>query len=253
MARYLALLVLAVALAACSEQPLVAPKPTTFQSKARTVTDWSRLSVQTAEDIMKYLPVVPDSSAGTHMIDGKPVGSNLAARQLFLHPADPTVPFSRTFHDLLSLELMRRGEIVTKNPAGATIVNYDITVFSYNHPPADAHLPGSTTLLAGAAIGADAAFAAAPWAGLLVASAAVDVTREVVLLLGDQPNAEVALDIEVMAGDRSVYRGVQFFYIEDGDIPLYVGVLNTPKPDPLQTGPIAAAPTPARVMRVTAQ
>jgi len=39
MARYLALLVLATTLAACAEQPLVAPKPTTFQSKARTVTE----------------------------------------------------------------------------------------------------------------------------------------------------------------------------------------------------------------------
>ena len=253
MTKYLAILIGAVALAACSEQPLVAPKPTTFQPQARTVTDWSRLSVQTADEIMKYLPVVPDTSAGAHMIDGKPVGSNLAARQLFLHPADPTVPFNRTFHDLLSLELTRRGEAVTRNPAGATIINYDVTVFSYDHAPAEAHLPGSATLLAGAAIGADAAFAAAPWAGLLVASAAVDVTREVVLLLGNQPNAEVALNLEVVTGDRSVFKDVHFFYIEDGDVPLYVGALPAAKPAPLQTGPIAAVPTPARVMRVTGQ
>ena len=253
MTRYMALLALAAALAACSEQPLVAPKPTTFQSKARTVTDWSRLSVQTADGIMKYLPVVPDGDAGTHVIDGKPVGSSLLARHLFLRPADPTVPFNRTFHDLLSLELTRRGETVTKNPAGATIINYDITVFSYNHAPAEAHLPGSATLIAGAAIGANAALAAAPWGGILVASAAFDVTREVVLLLSDQPNAEVALNVEVMTGDRSVFKDVHFFYIEDGDVPLYVGALSTPKPEPLQTGPIAAVPTPARVMRVTSQ
>jgi len=70
------------------------------------------------------------------------------------------VPFNRTFHDLLSLELTRRGETVTKNPAGATIINYDVTVFAYDHPTAEAHLPGTATLIAGAAIGVNAALAA---------------------------------------------------------------------------------------------
>src|SRR5260221_11238650 len=133
MPGYLALLSIAADLAVFIEHAMVQLKPTTFHLKARRVRDWSRLSVQTANDIMKYLPVVPDGDAGTHVIDGKPVGSNLLARHLFLHPADPTVPFNRTFHDLLSLELTRRGETVTRNPAGAPIINYDITVFSYTH------------------------------------------------------------------------------------------------------------------------
>jgi hypothetical protein len=253
MTRYLTLLVLAATLAACAEQPLVAPKPTTFQSKARTVTDWSRLSVQVADEIMKHLAVVPDGGAGTHMIDGKPVGSTLLARQLYLRPADPTVPFNRTFHDLLSLELTRRGETVTKNPAGATIINYDVTVFAYDHPTGEAHLPGTATLIAGAAIGVHAALAASTAGGIVAASAAFDVAREALILLSDQPNSEVALNVEVMTGDRSVFKDVHFFYIEDADASLYVGALNTPKPGILQTGPIAAAPAPARVMRVTAQ
>jgi len=77
--------------------------------------------------------------------------------------------------------------------------------------------------------------------------------REALILLSDQPNAEVALDVEVMANDQSLFKDEHFFYIDGSDIPLYRGSFNTPKPAVLQTGPVAAAPMPARVMRVTTQ
>ena len=252
MAKYTALLALGLLVGACANQPLVIPKPTTFQAKARTMTDWSRLSVQTADAIVSNLRTVPDSTSGAHIIDGKPVASNLAGRPLFIRSTDPTVPFNQNFEDLLSLELTRRGETVTRNPAGATVVNYDVTVYAYNHGPGEAHLPGTATLLTGAVIGTAAAAAATPIGGAFAGAAAFDITREVVDILSDRPNSEVALDVEVLGGDRSLYKSISFFYIDDGDVPLYLGAFAT-KGIPLQTGSALTAPAPTRVVRVSAQ
>jgi len=251
MAKYMVMLALALLVGACANQPIVTPKPTTFQAKARTMTDWSRLSVQTADAIVTNLRTVPDGG-NTHIIDGKPVASNLAARPLFLRSTDPTVPFNQNFEDLLSLELTRRGETVTRNPAGATVVNYDVTVYAYDHGPGEAHLPGTATLLTGAVIGTAAAAAATPIGGAFAGAAAFDVTREVVGILSDLPNSEVALDVEVIGGDKSLYKSISFFYIDDGDVPLYVGAFGT-KGIPAQTGSAVPAPITTRVVRVSAQ
>src|SRR5262249_26305428 len=147
----------------------------------------------------------------------------------------------------LSLELTRRGETVTRNPAGATVVNYDVTVYAYDHGLAEAHLPGSATLLTSMAVGTAAAVAATPAGGPVAAAAAFDVTREVATILSDRPNSEVALDVEVIGGDKSLYKSVYFFYIDDGDVPLYLGAFGT-KGIPAQTGSAVPAPIPTRVV-----
>jgi len=162
------------------------------------------------------------------------------------------VPFNQNFEDLLSLELTRRGETVTRNPAGATVVNYEVTVYAYNHGPGEAHLPGTATLLTGAVIGTAAAAAATPIGGAFAGAAAFDIPREVVDILSDRPNSEVALVVEVLGGDRSLYKSISFFYIDDGDVPLYLGAFAT-KGIPFQTGSALAAPAPTRIVRVSAQ
>jgi len=79
------------------------------------------------------------------------------------------------------------------------------------------------------------------------------VTREVASAFERPPNSEVVLNVEVMTGDRSVFKDEHFSTLRTPMSRSTSGPLNTPKPGILQTGPIAAAPAPARVMRVTAQ
>ena len=151
--RHSWVLALAVGLGGCASQPLLFPDHfMEFESKKMSMLDWSQLSVQTADAIIEKLHTVPDNGGGAHMIDGKPAVSNLAARDLYLRPSDTTVPFNRVFKQLLSLELTRRGETVTDNGAGATVINYGVTGLAYGHPPQQGWIPGLATLTVGSLI-----------------------------------------------------------------------------------------------------
>lgn len=253
MIRYIAAVALAACLTACAQQPLVSPKPTYFQAKARTVVDWSTLSVDTAEAIVTKLRAVPDNSGTAHLIDGKPAPSSLAGRPLYLRPSDPTVRFNQVFNDLLTLELVRRGEVVTRKAAGATIINYDVKVQAYDHPKDYAYLPLQTTLIVGTVLGVAAATAANPIGGAFAAAFAIDMALQINQLLGDMPNAEVVLNIEVVQNQEPVFQDVDYFYIDRADAKFYLGVFGYGKPAPMETGPAAPAPAQTRVVRVTSE
>lgn len=254
MKRYLTLTALAVSLGGCVTQPIVRPVPTTVQYQMHTMVDWSSLSVRTAEAIVEKLRTVPDNGAGAHLVDGKPAPSSLAGRPLYLRPSDSTVPFNRKFGELLSLELTRLGEVVTERAAGATVVNYDVTLMAYDHEPERGYLPGTAILITGVTLGVAAAAAANPIGGAFAAAASIDAAREINKALEAGPNTEVVLNVEVKANDQSLFHDVDYFYIDRADAKFYVGALgNYGKPAPMQTGPAAAGPVQTRVVRVTSQ
>jgi hypothetical protein len=257
MAKYHLAIVLAASLAACA-QPLVAPRGPTYESKMRTAGHWQVLAEKTADDIVEKLRTVPDNGSATgHILDGSMVVKTLAARPLYLRSLNGTSAFSSVFRDMLSLELTRRGETITKDAAGATVINYGVRVLPYDHPPPDLYVPGSAIVTTGVVLGVAAATAANPIGGAFAAAGAAELYNAALHVLLDQPNAEVVIDIEVWGNGNSLFKSVDFFYIDNADIKFYVALVGGPgfggRMPPMQTGPAVPAPVPARVMRVSAE
>ncbi|MFO1060003.1 MAG: hypothetical protein U1E53_23930 [Dongiaceae bacterium] len=249
-----AILLLAAALAACA-QPVVTPRLASTQPKLRTARHWHEMASAVADQLAARLKLIKDASASGHLVDGTAPVATLAARPIYVRPLDPGMPFSDAFHDYLVLQLMVRGFTVATQPAGATVVNYDVQLLAYDHgaPWGYPYVPGGVPAVTAMGVGVAAGVAASPAVGALAAAGAADVVLTAAKVLGDQPNTEVIVTTEVVDEHAYVFRNVETFYIEDEDAALYAASYNGKPARPLPTGPSIPAPISARTLRVSTQ
>jgi hypothetical protein len=243
---------LATLLAACA-QPIVTPTGIAFQDKLRTAEQWHQVASTTAERIVQGLRRVPDGSGVGHIIDVGAPAPTMAARPLYVRPLDGSMPFSRAFHDMLVLQLMVRGQIVSTTPTGTTVVNYDVQVLPYQHHAADPYIPGTFTALTGLAYGVSKAVEASAVGGAFAAAAAADVVATAVKMLSDMPNTEVIVTTDVVDYQKYLFKNIDVFYIDDEDARLFAGTFNMPPALPLASGSSLPYPMPVRTLRIAQQ
>jgi hypothetical protein len=243
---------LAALLVGCA-QPIVTPHGISFQDKLRTGEQWHQLAAATADRIVYGLQHVADGSGTGHIIDAGAPAQTMAARPLYVRQLDSNMPFSQAFHEMLVLQLMVRGQIVSTTATGATIVNYNVQVLPYHHPPTDPYVPGSFTALTGLAYGVSKAVEASAVGGAFAAAVAADLVATAVKVLSDRPNTEVVVTTDVVDYRKYLFKNIDVFYIEDEDARLYAATFSSPPGRPMTTGASLPYPTPMRTLRVVQQ
>ena len=212
----LSLAAAAYLLAGCN-QPAVTPKAPDFQSSENTVRDWNDVALKIGAAIAAHglLPAYGQSG----------LLNTLQQKPIFVRIQAPNSAFISEVASELEADILRRGGIVARAPANATVVNLDVNFVRWgprDKPPgllgttvAVAAIPGiviADSLPMSTWTAANAAAWSAVGAGLLL---------DGIIAITPTMNAEAIWQATIIADDRVVMKIQAPVYIRASDIPLY--------------------------------
>lgn len=199
---------LAVAmLAGCAQSPIPVSGnfDLTEQKKVRSAGHWQVLSQDAVRETVK-------------MLDNAGVASG--ARMSIVAPKKSTA-FEKTFHELLTTELVRSGRQVTTSAQNPLQLSYNVQVVVHkSHRPH--FIPGIHTMVAGgifALYGLRNHHLDTQALGLLGVTAAVDYASSVGS--GGPTHTELVLTTSVGTPDQIITRKTDVYYLEDVDVTLF--------------------------------
>jgi len=190
---------LAFVLAGCTE-PLVTPKPPTFQSKADHVSDWAVLASQTAEHL--------DST-----LDGnKP--------EVYVAPGPADMPFAVAFRKLLEEDLLQRHFLVREKAAGALVIHFDAQTFLYRNNSHKFPVEYGTFWTTAYALGLQLRNVASLDTSAAIAAGTGPVF-DALAEMTDTTNAEVLVTLTIADDKGLYYRDSRTLYIYPTELPFY--------------------------------
>ena len=197
--KYVALPLLALVLVGCAE-PLVTPKPPTFQSKADHVSDWADLADKAAEHLASTL-------------DGnKP--------EVYVAPGPADMPFAVAFRKLLEQDLLLRHFPVKESAAGALVVRFDTQTFLYRNNSHKFPVEYASFWTTVSALGLQLRNVAGLDTGAAIAAGAGPVL-DALAEMTDTTNAEVLVTLTVADDKGLYYRDTRTLYIYPTELPFY--------------------------------
>lgn len=194
-------------LAGCAQSPIPVSGnfDLTEQKKVRSAGHWQVLSRDAVRETLK-------------MLDDAGVVSN--ARLTVASPEKSTT-FDRTFHELLTTELVRSGRRVTTSGQNPLQLSYNAQIVIHNsHRPH--FIPGIHTMLAGgifALYGLRNYHLDTQALGLLGVTSAIDYAASVGS--GGPTHTELVLTTTVSTPDQILTRKTNVYYLEDVDVTLF--------------------------------
>lgn len=140
----------------------------------------------------------------------------LHSRPLYILSPISATPFARGFHSLLESQLVQQGALVSTQPEGSVIINYDVQVVTHSERGFIRRPQGTfTALAAGVAVAlqpinhwAEPALALIPGAALFDAFSGN---------LADVGNEEVIITTRASEFDTLLYSSSNIYYINGGD------------------------------------
>jgi hypothetical protein len=203
-------------------QPAVTLKAPAFQSSENTVRDWNDVAHKIGSG-MASLGLVPayERPEPTNMQPPKPV---------FVRMQAPDSAFIQEVANELEGDILRRGGIVARTPAGATVVNLDVDFVRWGPRDKPPGLLGTTAAVAaipGIVIGASmpmSTWTAANAAGFTAAG--VGVLADGIVALTPTMNAEAVWKATIITNDSVVMKLQEPIYIRAPDIALYAKAAN---------------------------
>ena len=225
--RILPAVVLALVLGACSRNPVPVGHEVTFQRTIHSAGHWEILALETAKQINGMRErVVAAAEASAIANDNeyiRPLVTLPEGATFFVAKPDPTMPFARSFHDMVLTKLVQEGVPVTLSPEGAHILHYAVQTVSHDrgyHKP----LAGSLTALGAgvAAIGAIAAQSSAGAAGAALGLADLASSTSGEFPFGDT-YSEVVVTLTLAENDSIRMRRSNVYYVDAMEVHQYAG------------------------------
>jgi hypothetical protein len=211
-------------------QPAVSLKPPAFQSSENTVRDWNDIAHRIAAELTALGLAPPLPTPGNAQVSPTPLGRAVwetsPPRPVFVRVQAPDSAFVRQVAATLEDDILRRGGIVARTPAGATVVNLDVDFIRWG--PRDKP-PGLTFTSLGAFAGVPGIvfgdnMPMSTWAlgdtGIW-ASLGYGVLFDTLLAMYPTMNAEAVWKATIVTDDRVVMDLQAPVYIRAKDIPLY--------------------------------
>ena len=195
------------ALAGCAQSPIpVAGNfDLTEQKKVRSAGHWQVISRDAAKETLK-------------MLDEAGVASN--ARLAVVAP-EKASGFEKTFHDMLTTELVRSGRRVAPSNQNVVQVSYTVQVVEHKSDRPH-HIPGIYTMLTagvGVVYGLRNQHLDAQLAGVLGGAVVADYASSV--YSGGPTHHELVLTTSAGTPDQILARKTDVYYIEDADASLF--------------------------------
>jgi hypothetical protein len=212
------LIALSGALVGCN-QPAVTLKPPAFQSSENTTRDWNDIAHKIASE-MAWRGLAP-ANGSEELQDG----SLPPPKPIFIRAQAIDSSFIRQVADELEADILRRGGVVARSPAGATVVNLDVNFIQWGPRDKPPGLAGTTLgILAIPPIVIGASLPMSTWtaatAGAFTALG-VGAFLDGVIALTPTMNAEAVWQATIVTDDRLVMKIQEPVYIRSPDIPLY--------------------------------
>lgn len=207
---------LVLVLSACN-QPAVTPKLPAFQPSENTVRDW--------KDVADKIAVGMAARGLLPPLQGEATAVPVSPRHpIFIRLQAPNSMFARVVGEELKADVLDRGGVVARTPAGATVVNFDVDFVRWG--PRDKP-PGPLGTLAGiAAIPGLIAGAStfSKWAivdagGL--AGVGYGALADGIIALTPTMNAEAVWEATIVVDDRELMRLQSPVYVRNNDLLLY--------------------------------
>jgi hypothetical protein len=210
-------LVAAACLLAGCNQPAVTLKPPAFQASENTVRDWNDVALKIAAEV---------AARGLLPAPWQPVPPNMpTVKPIFVRIQAPDSAFVSEVANELEAEILRRGGIVARGPANATVVNLDVNFVRWGPRDKPPGLLGTT--LGIAAIPGIVIGASVPMSTWTAADAAAftalggGLFLDGLIALTPTMNAEAIWKATIIADDRVVMEIQEPVYVRAPDIPLY--------------------------------
>ncbi len=225
--QFLPVVVLALVLGACSRNPLPAGHEATFQRTIHSAGHWEILATETAAQISGMREsVVTAAEANAKINDNEYIRPTVIipdGATFFVAKPDPTMPFARSFHDMVLTKMVQEGVPVTLSPEGAHVLHYTVQPVSHDrgyHKP----LAGSLTALGAgvAAIGAIASTSTSGAAGLALGLADLASSTSGEFPFGDI-YSEVVVTLTLIENDSILMRRSNVYYVDAMEIHQYAG------------------------------
>ncbi len=228
MRRHIRLCMLAFTglLASCN-QPAVMPKAPAFQSSENTIRDWNEIADRIATDLAArgLLP----TSARLGAADATEM------RPIFIRIQAPDSAFVQHVAARLESDVLQSGGVLSRGPAGATVVNLDIDFVRWgprDKPPGLGGTVAAVAAIPGIVIGASA-----PMSTWTAADAAaftalgLGALYDTTVALTPTMNAEAVWQATIVTNDRVIMKLQDQIYVRAPDIPLYAKATSlTPLP-----------------------
>ncbi len=203
-------------LGACN-QPAVSLKAPAFQSSENTVRDWNDVAHEIATAMAAHgllPPVAPEVAS-----------ANYVAKPVFIHVQALGSAFAQQVAAELQADIVARGAIVARTPAGATVVNLDVDFVKWSPRDKPPGLAGSIAAVEGiSGIVVAASLPMSTWTAADAAAsgaAGFGVLSDALIALTPVSNAEAVWKASVVTDDQIVLSLLKPIYIRDHDISLY--------------------------------
>lgn len=178
----------AVAATTGCQQPAVGWKEPAIQLSATNVKDWRDIA-ESAVVSMEQKGAIP-TPGNPAKANGLPLPG-----PYYVHVMSQGSTFLEELKQGIEQRLQKRGFLIARAPAGATVLNLDVDVVTWSATrPFPGYLPVAWGLASDTFVGAL-----------------------------PTPDTEAAWSITVVRGDRMVVKTSDVIYIDSGDIPLYRG------------------------------
>ena len=183
-------------------QPAVTPKAPAFQSSENTVRDWNDVAQHIAAQ-MATLGLLP-TSAALGPVNAPP------PRPIFVRAQAPNSAFLRAVADALEAAIMHSGGTVARAPAGATVVNLDVSFVRWGPRDKPPGLGGTTAgilAIPGIVVGASvpmSTWTAANAAGFTAVG--LGALIDAIVSLTPTMNAEAIWAATIVTDDRVIMR-----------------------------------------------
>lgn len=230
--RFVPVVILALALGACSRMPYPAGHPAAPQKVVHSVGHWNILAAATARQIYGMQKgVVMAAEAQAQANDGGYVPPRVVlpdGATFFVEEPDPTMPFAKAFHDMLITQLVAEGVPVNLHRKDAYVLNYAVQMVSHDrgyHKP----LAGSLTALGAgvAAVGAISAYSYPGAAGAALALSDLWSSGAGEFPLGDV-YSEIVINISLVKDGVLLARRTNTYYVDAKELHQYAAFPGRP-------------------------
>lgn len=202
-----------------SESPIATNFATTHQKKLQAGSHWNAIANDSAESIIASLKLGRGCIAPMPECD-----------RVFVRPPKDATPFAQAFRTQFITSLVNRGINVSKTPAGAKEIDFDIQVVKFSADRPNGTFTSATAIYNGLWAMRGLWVSASPGAAGELAVIAFDANRWLTseLASGATPQHEVIVTVSASTSDQYLGRTTNVYYVADTDQSLYI-----PKPEPV--------------------
>ncbi len=234
---------IAFSLMSCTDKPLVAPRPITFQQKFETSEHWQQLASKNVHQLIAALKNIPDPKQGGHLILSKSSKMPpLTNRPFYISTLNSGAPFGRAYREFLIEEINKNNLTISTTSKNATVVNVRVQVLEYNGPNRARTIPGplgiwSSVLYYG--------YQTSKWsstADQLAVGIAVGTVLDAYLFMTDTPNAEVVVTTAVVGENSYHYLKTDRYYVDLENVGIYKSYFGPAPFIITRSMPVASAP-----------